>query len=256
MSGLHVEVAHPGVASRLTPGRVGREVWGIIGGLGPLASAEFIRTIYDHADLSTEQDAPRVIMFSDPTFPDRTTTITNGLADSLLQRLEDGMWGLIRAGATDIAVCCLTIHSLFPRLPRELRDKAVSLVDLVLDSVRGSQFARHLLLCTNGSRQANLFEGRENWPPHRVALPDHGDQQQIHELIYRLKNKAEPRQFCDLVENLLAKYEADAFVAGCTELHLVCREWKKSGRRLCMVDPLEILASRIAGRRSIAHPYV
>src|SRR5689334_6778827 len=58
-----------------------REVWGVLGGLGPLASAEFLATIYEHADASEEQRLPAVLLFSDPAIPDRTEALLCGRED-------------------------------------------------------------------------------------------------------------------------------------------------------------------------------
>src|SRR5205085_2090092 len=126
-------------------------------------------------------------------------------------------------GATNIAICCLTIHVIFSRLPASLRQKAISLADLTVQAVRDSPFERHLLLCTNGSRQLNLFPGYESWPAERIVLPDIADQQQIHESIYHVKRMGDPSRFCDLLEKLLVKYAADCYIAGCTEVHLVTK---------------------------------
>ena len=42
---------------------------GILGGMGPLASAEFLKTLYECFPYEREQDAPVCLLVSDPTFP-------------------------------------------------------------------------------------------------------------------------------------------------------------------------------------------
>ena len=54
------------------------DVLGVVGGLGPLVSAEFLKAIYEHTSWTREQDAPRVLLYSDPTFVDRTTALLSG----------------------------------------------------------------------------------------------------------------------------------------------------------------------------------
>ena len=46
--------------------------------MGPVASAvaEFVRTVYELAAVELEQDAPVVILYSDPTVPDRTEGVS------------------------------------------------------------------------------------------------------------------------------------------------------------------------------------
>src|SRR5579864_2349302 len=111
------------------------EVWGILGGMGPLASAEFVSSIYRETPGSREQDLPNVILLSDPTIPDRTECLLNGKSDILLERLTAGLEALVSLGATKIVVCCMTIHPLFPQLQPELRNSIVSLLDVTLNAV-------------------------------------------------------------------------------------------------------------------------
>ena len=48
------------------------ESLGILGGMGPLTSAEFLKTIYEVNISGPEQDAPACVLYSDPSVPDRT----------------------------------------------------------------------------------------------------------------------------------------------------------------------------------------
>jgi aspartate racemase len=228
------------------PTRKPKEVWGLVGGLGPLASAEFLKTIYELSDVEVEQQAPIVIVSSDPTFPDRTASITEGQTDRLASRLEESLELLLAVGATHLAVCCVTIHSVFSQLPEQVRAKTVSLVDLAINGIRQSPFKRHLMICSNGSRQSRTFEDDLAWPNDRVFFPSRTDQQRIHEAIYALKRNAHPSLLCRLIESLLTTYKSDCFVAGCTEVHLACKEWQRGRSQQCFIDPLYLLAERIA----------
>jgi aspartate racemase len=65
----------------------------------------------------------------------------------------------------------------------------VSLIDVIVDDVLKAQ-RPHLLFCTNGTRQARIFEQSPGWSQIEefVVLPSHEDQQRIHQdLLYRVK---------------------------------------------------------------------
>ena len=94
-----------------------KEVLGIVGGLGPLASAEFLKTVYEYGIGEYEQDAPIVLMYSDPTFPDRTDSFLAGESELLLAKLTAALQCLSDAGASRFVICCMTIHYLLSRLP-------------------------------------------------------------------------------------------------------------------------------------------
>ncbi|HVH13705.1 MAG TPA: hypothetical protein VM759_11665, partial [Longimicrobium sp.] len=80
------------------------EVLGIVGGLGPLASAEFVRTVYRCATWEREQDAPRVLLDSNPAFPDRTSAFLAGEEHTVSPMLEEVLSGLLERGATQLVI--------------------------------------------------------------------------------------------------------------------------------------------------------
>src|SRR5215813_3866816 len=94
-----------------------RQILGIVGGLGPMASAEFLKTVYEYGIGDNEQDAPIVVMYSDPTFPDRTDSFLAGEDELLLARLTAALQFLADAGAARFVICCMTIHHLLPSVP-------------------------------------------------------------------------------------------------------------------------------------------
>jgi aspartate racemase len=226
-----------------------KSVLGILGGLGPVASAEFLRTIYDNAGWTAEQDAPVVLLYSDPSFADRTHAFLAGDSGFVLDQLIDRLYRLVNAGASQLVICCVTMHYLLPRIPSELRLKIISLVDCIFDEV-AKQDTKCLLLCSTGARRLHIFEDHGRWPElhQRFVLPDEEDQQMIHrEIIHGVKSKHSPAVLFPVLHALLSKYRVSAFVAGCTEIHVLAR-WLRAdsgtaGRYWC-VDPLAFVAER------------
>jgi len=223
-----------------------REVMGIVGGLGPLASAEFLRTVYEYGIGENEQDAPIVLMHSDPTFPDRTDSFLAGESELLLARLTTALQCLSDAGASRFVICCMTIHHLLPSLPVHLGARVVSLLDVIFDNLERPP-RRHLLICSNGTRRLELFQQHRQWERHKseIVLPDDHDQNKIHqELIYPIKKRPDFRRLKLLLEALLQRYEVDSFIAGCSEIHLLAKYVFNSDRPpgYGCLDPLMIIA--------------
>ena len=230
-------------------GEGGEKILGVLGGMGPLASAEFMRTIYERYAGRREQEWPRVVLYSDPTFPDRTEHLLAGAERELLDRLVGALQRLLGFGASPVVVCCVTIHHLLPRVPEEVRRHVVSLLDVIFERV-AEERARQLLLSTKGTRELRLFESHRRWAECAdfFVLPSEADQESVHEIIYRVKMREDVRRLAPRVEELLAKYETDSFVVGCTETHLLAKHLAaaRPGRFGC-VDPLSIIAERWAG---------
>jgi aspartate racemase len=228
-------------------------VLGVVGGLGPLVSAEFLKTIYEQSSWTREQEAPRVLLYSDPTFLDRTEALLNGADEQLLNQLVNALTRLCSIGASRIVISCVTIHHLLPRVPSELRARLVSLVDVIFDELSASG-EPHLLLCSNGTRELRIFEGHRLWPQASglFVLPDDSDQREIHRVIYRIKQSQDVRQEIPYIETLLTKYHVNAFIAGCTEFHLLAKHFATSpGGRSAhrCIDPLMSIARALGKRR-------
>lgn len=218
----------------------------IVGGMGPLASAEFVKTIYERTTVAHEQAAPSLLLWSDPSLPDRTTALRDGRTDVLTAALEDTINRCCELGAEEIVVCCITMHAALDGLPPQLRRRVVSLVDVLLRAIVDARTPT-LLLATTGTRLARVFERHERWPEacEWLQWPGDADQERVHRAIYDVKRNR-VRDAVALVQWLLGKYQVRAFAAGCTELHLVAKAWP-SAPAPC-VDPLEIIATRAADR--------
>jgi aspartate racemase len=227
----------------------GAGVYGVVGGMGPFASAEFLKTIYEFGLREQEQNSPTVIVYSDPSFPDRTTAFLKGDDDVVLAQLKRVIGQLCELNAVKIVLCCVTIHYLLPRLSPEARAKVWSLLDVIADRLAAND-REYLLICSSGTRRFKLFESHPRWPlfKDRLVLPNAEDQDRIHhELIYPIKLNADVGTQFPLLELMLEKYRVNAFVAGCSEIHLLAKRYAASGNGhdICL-DPLTIIAREIA----------
>jgi aspartate racemase len=213
---------------------------GILGGMGPLASAEFIGTLYRLNVAEFEQDTPPCILLSDPTFPDRTEAILAGSTRVLAQRLEEALQTLLDLGADPIVIACITAHHVLPQVAERLRRRVLSLLDLVVDEVLANPRPR-LLLATNGTRAARIFESHERWREIEpwTLFPGEEDQRTLHDGLYRLKAGASGDSCVAWLKTLSRRYGTEGFVFGCTELHLLHRCIERSAETLGdVIDPL------------------
>jgi aspartate racemase len=225
-------------------------ILGIIGGLGPLASSEFVKTIYERNMGDCEQLLPAIILYSDPSFPDRTDALMNGRSQELFDQLTNTLSKFTRLEVSEIVICCLTIHHLFPDLPVELRRKVLSLVDVILWETMNKR-RRQLLLCTRGTRNLRVFQSHAWWDRARefIVLPDDPDQEAIHHLIYRVKKGEPAAALMPILDSLISKYKVGSFIAGCTELHLFSKQVAgiaNNPRSYCFIDPLIAIAENMS----------
>jgi aspartate racemase len=212
--------------------------------MGPLASAEFLSTLYRLQRVDRDQDAPSCILFSDPRLPDRTEGILRGDTDALAHALEDSLRRLLAAGADRIVLACVTAHVVLPSIPADLTSRVLSLLDVIANECRARP-ARRLILASSGTRAARLFEQHPLWPEinDSLVVPDSQDQDAVHACLYALKAGAAPGEQLDWLEALRARYEAEETLFACTELHLLHRAAEEAQRApLRALDPLWIVA--------------
>jgi aspartate racemase len=226
-----------------------KDILGVVGGMGPLASAEFIKTIYELGGHEQEQASPVVLLHSDPSFPDRTQSLLAGQYEPLLHKLINALNVLREVGASRVVICCVTIHYLLPKLPAELKKLVISLLDVIYECVAKSG-KKHLLIGTTGSRKLKVFERHARWEffKDRIVLPDEKDQTMIHnEIIYQIKKCRNVRGLAPVLESLLLKYGLESFIAGCTEIHLLAKHFISTGdnTRYGCIDPLISIAKDV-----------
>lgn len=226
--------------------RIGKPILGIIGGLGPFASAEFLRTIYE-CNVTAEPEMPRVIMISDPSIPDRKQSFLDKNDGDLLRSLIDAINQLHILDADKIVICCVSLHYLLPKLNAELQRNVISLIDVIIENLIVSG-QRHLLLSSTVPLEAKIFEKHRQWQAVKnlMVFPTEGDQQLILQGINQYKIDTTNHPLIPVLKKLLSKYETSSFIAGCSELHLLTKQLLKEGNKPEMfIDPLYLIASRL-----------
>ena len=220
---------------------------GIIGGLGPLASAEFLKTIYECNLTALEQESPKCILYSDPTFPDRTDAILGGAEDIIVNLLIRSLENLCQMGVSRIVIACITMHYFLPKVPVSLKERVISLINLIVEEVLNTE-KPHLLLCSKGARQAGIFQKHQHWQyiEKYILLPSEEDQDILQKYIYQVKMNGCVEPIGDYINSLFGKYKVDTLIAGCTELHLVNKHLMLSAHNKNYIfDPLISVAKNL-----------
>ncbi|MBS0452513.1 MAG: aspartate/glutamate racemase family protein [Proteobacteria bacterium] len=131
---------------------------GILGGMGPLATADFFNKLLGETAALRDEDNVPVLIQSDPRIPGRPLAI---LADgpSPLPALMAGRDRLIAAGATALAMPCNTAHHWYGELARDCRVPFINIIDVSCDAL-AAQLAPGSavgMLATRATMAADLF---------------------------------------------------------------------------------------------------
>ena len=228
-----------------------KPVLGVLGGMGGLASAEFVKTIYElsGAQSRREQDEPALVMYSDPAFPDRTEAFLRGETQPVLTRLIDALELLDRMGASQFVICCFTIHYLLPQLPGALRERIISLPDVTFSAVESLK-KPHLVISSTGTIKLGLLQQHPRWQEAKnyFVFPTDDEQREMHELIYEVKLNRNLKEASEFVQRTMKDHHVDSFVAACSEIHLLAKQFGASSeQQRCYgcTDPLSIIAGNV-----------
>ena len=91
-------------------------VLGVLGGVGPLATAYFMELVIKKTPARCDQDNIPMSVFNDPQIPDRTAYILDGSAPDPLPEMTRVVLWLERAGADYIAIPCNTAHYFYEQI--------------------------------------------------------------------------------------------------------------------------------------------
>lgn len=234
------------------------EVIGILGGMGPAATADFYTKLVGLTVAHRDQDHPQVIIWSDPTIPDRTEALL-GLGPDPTDSLIRGARALAAGGATLLAVPCSTAHAFAPAAAAAAGLPLVNMIDEVTRHLRARhpQLRRVGLLATTGTITAGLYQT----PLEQVGIatdvpePDLQDRS-VMRAIRAVKAGASQDTTTALllpaVRALVAR-GAQAIIAGCTEVPLGLAV---DASPVELIDPTTVLAAAVLRRvgRTTDHP--
>lgn len=194
---------------------------GILGGMGPLASADFMRQLTLLTPAECDQDHIPAVLWSDPRVPDRTAARL-GDGEDPLPALLRGIRGLEAAGCTAIAIPCNTAHGWHAAMQAATPLPILHIVDAAAEDLRrqGVPEGPVGLLGTAATLAMGLYQERLGRP---CLTPDAAEMARlVSPAIALVKANRVAEAHAPLAEaaSLLRARGARAVVLGCTEIPL------------------------------------
>ncbi len=198
------------------------KVLGVLGGMGPLASAEFMRSLTLQTPALRDQDHLPTILVSDGRVPDRTAARA-GTGPDPLPALLRGIRILEAAGCGAIAIPCNTAHGWYDGMQAATQLPILHIVDAAAADLRaqGITGGRIGLMGTTATLAMRLYQ--ERLPGYDVITPDAAEMASlVTPAIELVKANAVTQAYPPLAEmaTRLQARGAQAVVLGCTEIPL------------------------------------
>ena len=160
------------------PARLAERVIGVLGGMGPLATADFMREIILATPAEGDSGHIPLVVVSCPQIPDRVAPILKGTGESPLPAMRERLGLLLGAGARCIAMPCNTAHFWYEDLARDCPVPFLSIVDATMAELAARLAAPATvgLIGTAATLHAGIFprrlapEGHAPLPPQDQAM--------------------------------------------------------------------------------------
>lgn len=214
---------------------------GVIGGLGPLATAYFFELVIQMTDAKADQEHVEILIYNRPAIPDRTSYILGKSKENPLPcMIETGQW-LVGQGAEVIAIPCITAHYFHRELEEAIKAPVIHIVRETATHLETYGIKKAGIMATDGTIKSGLFQKELEACAIDWAVPDKRNQQYVMDLIYQDVKAGRPieKEKFDSAVACLKKQGAEVIILGCTELSLIKREYAIGAGYL---DAMEILA--------------
>ena len=220
---------------------------GIVGGLGPQATADFYHRIIHHTPAKRDQDHLHVLIDSNPKTPNRNLAIA-GQGPCPGDTLRQSALRLEAAGADFLVMPCNTAHAFKHWI---INAVDIPFVDIIDETVAHIQRLNHqgqwqtvALLATDGCLQSRLYHNALEGKGLATLSIGHEDQNRFMDLIYTIKATGVTAEIKDqmmaMAQHLIG-LGAQAIIAGCTEVPLVLSH---GDLPVPLIDSTDILAQR------------
>lgn len=223
-----------------------KNIIGILGGMGPAATADmfqkFIRLTPAHCD----QEHIPLLISSIPDIPDRTRCILAGGEDPepmmkrYVQALED-------AGATCIIIACNTAHYWFDHLKASSHVEMLSMIDTTVNEVLNSGKQRIGLLATDATLAGKIYQERLESNGLTFIRPTEAGQRVVMESIYLLKSGEVEKSTVLMLQQRdeLIRLGAEVIILGCTEVPIILEKEMEKQPHLYVDSTLTLVRSAI-----------
>lgn len=214
------------------------KILGILGGMGPAATAEFLRLLALHTPAKTDQQHIITYMIGDPTIPDRTEFILGGSVNPA-PKIKANLDKLIAMGAEVLASPCNTAHYFIDEMQLKM-----PLIHIIKETIKATMEidSRAFLISTLGTKKSGLFEKHSKALGLEIITPDESVANLVQQSINCIKANDIKKGGEHIKKAILSLWEREDLpvILGCTELPLAYTASGLDSNRV--VSSLEALA--------------
>lgn len=218
----------------------GKKVLGIVGGMGPGATALLFQKIITYTDARCDAEHIHILIDNYPQIPDRTQAILAGSTAPAEYICQSGE-RLCRVGAELLAIPCNTSHYYYSLIRERMPVPVIHMIEETAAVCAASGYRTVGVLATTGTCSTGVFDTALQAVDIATVYPSADGQRAVMSVIYDQVKAGRPIDTAPLKPFLdeMARRGAEAFILGCTELPLALRGGDYG---YTYIDTLDVLA--------------
>jgi len=223
--------------------RRGEKVVGIIGGMGPEATVDFMRRLIAATPARDDHDHLHVLADNNSKVPSRIAALIEGTGEDPAPVLCEMAKGLEAQGADFLVMPCNTAHHYLETIARSVKIPLLDMVALSVEKLRtlAAKPQRIGMLASPAVRMVGLYRKRLEQAGMQALFADQQDEAALLEIIKAVKAghlTGEHRKSYAIVAKKLGEAGAQALLIACTEFSVI---GPPQGVVLPLIDSLDVL---------------
>ena len=216
---------------------------GVLGGMGPLATASFMNQVIALSPAKSDQEHIPMFIRNIPQIPDRTKFLMGIEDENPFFDLKKGFNELTSLGVSCIVIPCNTAHYWYDALTQNADVHTISIVQSVIKRAKATGKRKVGILATTATLNMRIYQTA--FSEHNIEFIEPNEQQQalVMQGITAVKsgNLALGRTLLSQSYEQMLAQGADAVLFGCTEIPLVLNEQASKSPETCL-NTIAILA--------------
>ncbi len=226
-----------------------RKTLGVIGGVGPLATAYFMEKVVDLTESDTDQQNVDMIVLNHCSIPDRTAYILDRTKENPGPAMARDARTLEKMGVGAIVIPCNTAYYFCDEISAGLSVPFLNMISLSAEELKRAGAKCVGVMATTGTIQTGLFQSALEKLGLKSVVPCEQDQNKIMRIIYNEVKANLPVTIEDFyaAASHLKERGCDRIILGCTELSVIKERFNLSKTYIDSLDILAVNAIQVCG---------
>ena len=221
------------------------KIVGIIGGMGPEATVDFMQRLIRLTPATDDVDHIHTIVDNNPKIPSRIKAIIDGIGESPLPHIVNIARRLESFGADFLVLPCNTAHYYYPALHDSVHIPVLNMIELTVNTIiQHHPLVRKVgLLASDAIRITGIYDTCLQKYGLDAVYPQPHEQKRLMQVIKDVKAGKTGEGVRKVLEEVVADITAggaEVIIIACTELSIIA----DTAYVLPVIDAAEVLAER------------